>query len=222
MTKPCVYWVRYQRAQRTGGFKEGLFEYSWHLDSNSYSDLQKTLNDGSAYRSPAKAKKIWSELGWELVVLRFYAAKAWPKSLPQSVEHIIQLIKVLYFYSCAVRLKFPRYAVAEARADSDSKLTDQFPHVNSIDGFESWMEQGREQGRQSFWADTTKAAAIICDELEKKHPDIVFPGIWNYQNGSIVRVCFGTCVRRSTCQIPSIPRHIGTKEAGNGELLGKL
>ena len=119
-----------------------------------YAGFQYRINNAPISTDPAKDGQLCSRLGSRLLGLRWCTQRVLPSfhiEVYVNVETLVQLAKVLYFYYCALKMKLPRHiSVQEGLEDlqdfqvMDGKCRGYYPYVNSIEGYEAWLERGRE------------------------------------------------------------------------------
>ena len=131
------------------------------LESRAFESLQRFLNEQNAYKKPEEAKKLIFQLG--RVLLQFRWRIAWWElsgdsdngvgdkiSRQRYIHRLESLTKVLYFYYCSAKSKLPSYVAADGLQGTQSfypgtaPFFDNFPHANTIPGFEAWMNQGKD------------------------------------------------------------------------------
>jgi hypothetical protein len=140
------------------------------VEVQAYKKLQKLLNEQRRIKATDQSNNFLIHLGRILQTMRWQIS--WRKVMlgdrneednmssqlrtskieipPRFIYRMDELIKVLYFYFCNARRKLPSFVSMtvidgawSAYADSEP-IFDKFPSSNSIEGFESWMEEGRE------------------------------------------------------------------------------
>lgn len=118
-----------------------------------FAGLQKAVFKTSIYRNPAMANELCFQLGQVLLRLRRCTIINRLNNLSQlaGLEH---LLKVLYYYYWASRARLPNDATTR---DLDSVqqtcwngciIDEYFPHEEGIEGWEAWMEQGKQLAEQ--------------------------------------------------------------------------
>ena len=141
-----------------------------------FSGLQKALNKPSNYRDPAIAKDIRSQIGRLLLGLRWHISFRHAFYLNQvNVESFMHLTKVLYFYYFAASTELPRHDLNEDPKrncwfeDRDKEVVADFPQVNSVEGWEAWIEQGKREFCDSLAREniSRSGAASYDDELAR-------------------------------------------------------
>jgi hypothetical protein len=128
------------------------------LEVAGYETLQKVLNNWSKDPPPNQVQFV-HQLGRILLTLRWRVS--WWELLgdggatqdagKERFEYrVINLCRVLYFYYCNVKKKLPAFAnpkglegIWSSYADASS-IYDDFPKFESIDGFDQWMQRGKE------------------------------------------------------------------------------
>jgi ribosomal protein L37AE/L43A len=131
---------------------------------DGYKALQSAINQ-TRQKSPLEIQKFAYELGQLLVTLRW--RMSWWELLGDGsnkddifrdrfVERVRRLSMTLYFYYCSMMRRLPGFSDARAElrgtpstyADAAS-FFDDFPVEESIEGFERWMETGKELVRHA-------------------------------------------------------------------------
>lgn len=143
------------------------------LEVQAYTHLQKRLND-KTLASGDDAKAFLVKLGKVLVMLRwqiswrklFGGAKTTKSAsdpmfktfdnakvqVPQRfIDRMDRLISTLYFYFCNAKRKLPSFTSLDGldgtlstHGDSPPAFDD-FPALDTIDGFDVWMKRGEER-----------------------------------------------------------------------------
>jgi hypothetical protein len=129
------------------------------LEVDAYSLLQRTLNQLSSLETEDIVKFV-RELGLVLLTLRWRVSwwtmlgdggKA-PDIGEERFEHRVHcLCRILYFYYCRMQSKIPSFTdkqslhgIWSSYADTSTTIFDDFPKEESIEGFETWMQRGKE------------------------------------------------------------------------------
>jgi hypothetical protein len=128
------------------------------LEVAGYDTLQKALNNWSKDPPPDQVQFV-HQLGRILLTLRWRVAwwellgdgGATPDAGKERFEYrVTNLCRVLYFYYCNVKKKLPAFSnpkglegIWSSYADASS-IYDDFPKVESISGFDQWMQRGKE------------------------------------------------------------------------------
>ena len=130
------------------------------LEVAAFKYLHKELNrftKGS--KSNDQAEEFVRDLGQLLLTLR-WRISWWEilgdgltmqdDSRDRYIDRVRMLTKVLYFYYCNAKKKLPSWldpqslkGVQSCYADAEP-IFDEFPHEDSIEGFQSWMTHGQE------------------------------------------------------------------------------
>ena len=139
------------------------------VEVQAYKKLQQVLNEQTSLEALDQSNHPLAHLGRILLMMRWQIS--WRKVMlgdlntednmssqlktskieipTRFIYRMDELIKVLYFYFCNVRRKLPS-SVSMAILNgtwstyADAKpIFEKFPSSNSIEGFESWIEQGR-------------------------------------------------------------------------------
>lgn len=130
------------------------------LELDAYMYLQKCVNSSFSVKAGGELKFV-RELGQVLLTLRWRVSwwtllgdgGAAPDAGKQRFEeHVNSLCRILYFYYCSMRrTKLPSFSSKDSLggiwsnyADTSLSIYDDFPKVESIDGFEAWMKMGKD------------------------------------------------------------------------------
>lgn len=131
------------------------------LEVAAFRFLQKELNN-LAKKSNEDGEKFVLELGQILLTLRWRISwwrvlgdgskvKVRDESRDRYIDRVTSLTRVLYFYYCNAKKKLPSWTnprslkgVRSIYADTELAVFDDFPHHDSIDGFDEWMSHGQE------------------------------------------------------------------------------
>lgn len=130
------------------------------LEVTAFRFLQKELNKlAKASNSNEGTEKFVRELGQILLTLRWRIA--WWEILGDGsttkdeardryIYRVQSLTRVLYFYFCNAKKKLPSWTdlhslkgVQSCYADAEP-IFDEYPHDDSIEGFQEWMKHGQE------------------------------------------------------------------------------
>jgi hypothetical protein len=135
------------------------------LEVEAYTELQRILNRGQA-TSDSEVLSLLHKLGRILNSLRWRVSwwstlggggsstqdKDAERGKERFEERVNGLCRVLYFYYCGLRRKLPIWTGAAGNlmgvrakyADTEVEVFDNFPGLESIEGFELWMHEGKE------------------------------------------------------------------------------
>lgn len=139
------------------------------VEVQAYKKLQKVLNEQRSLEALDQSNHPLVHLGRILLMMRWQIS--WRKVMlgdrnaednmssqlktskieipPRFIYRMDELIKVLYFYFCNARRKLPSFVSTTILEGTRSTYADaepifeKFPRCNSVEGFESWMEEGR-------------------------------------------------------------------------------
>jgi hypothetical protein len=128
------------------------------LETRAFDRLEKALNEPRTFKKPREAKELVFQLG--RVLLQFRWRIAWwelsgdagvngPISKQRYIYRLEELTKVLYFYYCSAKGKLPPDVAAHGLEGTQSfhpgaaPFFDNFPHANTIEGYKTWMRQGK-------------------------------------------------------------------------------
>jgi hypothetical protein len=141
------------------------------LENRAFDVLQKTLIEPKTHKTPEEAKETVFQLGQTLVQFRWRIA-SWEIDghggvndtidKQRYIQRLQRLTMTLYFFYCSAKSKLPYYVAAHGLQGVQSfhpgtfaPLFDDFPHENTIPGWEAWMEQGKESVRREQAERTT-------------------------------------------------------------------
>jgi hypothetical protein len=126
------------------------------LEVDAYNQLQKAINTGFIADPEVVFLK---KLGQILITLRWRLSwwmmlggggSAGDAGMEKFEYRVQQLSRVLYFYYCALKRKLPSFTdlsglrgVSSQYADTTTKVWDEFPRVETIEGFHAWMAYGK-------------------------------------------------------------------------------
>jgi hypothetical protein len=144
------------------------------LEASAFENLQKSINKQEIYKRPQDAKGLVFQLG--RVLLQFRWRIAWWEisgdgdiddtlSKQRYIQRLKRLTMVLYFYYCSAKAKLPKYIAEPGLSGTQSfhsgaePFFDNFPVENSIEGWEAWLEEGKNLVRR--WARLEKVAVQV-------------------------------------------------------------
>ncbi|KAJ9660849.1 hypothetical protein H2201_006741 [Coniosporium apollinis] len=128
------------------------------LEIQAFNTLQHRLNKQAWKEDPEEAKDFVKALGEILLTMRWRTP--WWGTLGDGsntddirkqrfIHRVQELTKILYFYFCNAKRKLPSFTDAKGLLGAEIEYKenvpefDEFPSIDSTQGFETWMRQGR-------------------------------------------------------------------------------